>query len=165
MRHIRSLILLPSVALALCAGSVSAQDTAAAYQRLGAALDAAEQRGIRLIEEVEIDRRGRVEVEGIADDRRELHLHFDVDGSLLRERAEGRESTDDDAIDIDVMRRVIGWLQTQKHGMPEQVAADDGLVEIELRDANGREVEMTVDPQSLRVVAIEGDGDLRDFIP
>ncbi|MES0874698.1 hypothetical protein [Sinimarinibacterium thermocellulolyticum] len=163
MLPIRPMLLLSATTLP--AAALAAVDSPAAYQRFGAALDAAAQHGIRRIEEVEIDRRGRVEVEGITADGRELHLHFDADGSLLRERTERTEPADDDAIDIDAMRRVLGWLQAQHPGTPEQLAADDGLVEIELRDADRREVEMTVDPQSLRVLGLEADGDLRDFMP
>lgn len=163
MNIARTLMIATSPILALTAGTALAQDAGAECQRLRTALSAVEQRGVTHVEEIEIDRRGRVEIEGVDAQGVEHQVRFDHDGSLLRERSGEREDLDD-SIDLASARRVIDWLQQHNHRDIEQIAADDGLVEIELLDANGREVEITLEPGSLRVVSLEGDGDLRDFV-
>lgn len=168
MNIVRTLMIAASPVLGLAAGTALAQnagapDAGAEYQRLLTALSAVEQRGVTHVEEIEVDRRGRVEIEGIDAQGVEYQARFDHEGSLLRERSGEREDRDD-SIDLASARRVIDWLQQQGHRQIEQIAADDGLVEVELRDTNGREIEITLEPDSLRLVSLEGDGDLRDFV-
>jgi hypothetical protein len=163
MNMARTLMIATSPVLALAAGTALAQNAGAEYQSMLSALSAVEQRGVTHVEEIEVDRRGRIAVEGVDSQGIEFQARFDRDGTLLHERGGDHEGFDD-SIDLAAARRVIGWLQQQGHRDIEQIAADDGLVEVELRDANGREVEIALEPESLRVVSLEGDGDLRDFV-
>src|SRR5690606_20094660 len=104
MNIARTLMIATSPILALTAGTALAQDAGAEYQRRQTALSAVDQRGVTHVEEIELDRRGRVEIEGVDAQGIEYQARFDHDGSLLRERSGEREDLDD-SIDLASARR------------------------------------------------------------
>lgn len=152
------------MAAALITAGILPTTSQASPQALRDTLNTLNQYDVTHIEELEINRRGHIEIEGFDSNGAERKLSFDRQGSVLRDHRGDADEDREESIDIATAQRVVNWLEQQGHRDIDQISADDGLIEIEMRDENGREVEMALDPATLEVVEMESNGDLREVL-
>lgn len=149
------------MASALIAAGILPAVSLASPQSLRGALNSLAQYDVTHIEEMEINRRGDIDVEGFDSNGAERKLRFDKQGNVLRDRRGDGDDDHEDSIDITTAQHVVDWLEQHGHRDVEQISADDGLIEIEMRDEQGHEIELSLDPATLEVVEMESDSDLR----
>lgn len=137
-----------STAAALLLGVGAAQavyaDERLAVERFDAVLQHAEQYGFVMLDEIEIDDDGRVEIEGWLEDQWHAEVTLSVeDGQALHE---DRRRLDRDAWGMSFEEARMALTAASGEGLVEIESLDvdaSGRVEIEGYDAEGREIEVT----------------------
>lgn len=149
-----------AAALLLGAGAVQAvyADESLPVERFDEVLQHAEQYGFIMLDEIEIDDGGRVEIEGWLEDqwRAEVTLSLE-DGQTLRE---DRRRLERDAwgMSFDEARKALAAASDE--GLVELESLDvdvSGRIEIEGRDADGREIEVITRQGEEGVERVEND--------
>lgn len=145
-----------SAALGLLAAvPLAAADAAAEYRNWNRVVQTLTDAGYTAVEEIESRLFGGFEVEAVHSDGQEYQLTMDSDGKLSSRQLRGPKHASADLIDLQILPRVLAWLEAQKYADLDQIAGDDGLVEIEARNADGRDQELELDPLTLKLVAVE----------
>lgn len=129
-----------AVALALSA-SASADAAAPGWQAVLASLQAA---GFRSVEELETTADGGFEAEVFDDQQKAFEVLLDADGTIRSQRMEAQASAEE-RIEMEIVARLLPWLQAQGYRQTSSIAADDGHIEIETEDAKGASVELDVE--------------------
>lgn len=159
MNTMKKMLLIPTSALLLAAAAGSAQaDDSLPMDRIDDVLTHANDYGFSHYEEISIESRGRAEVEGWLDDEWYADVEFSIDnGETLQEQRE-RLVTGAWGMSEDDIRQALDV--ASQEGMVEFESLDigkNGIIEIEGRGDNGRELEISVRQGSTEVTHIDHD--------
>ncbi|GAA3902547.1 hypothetical protein GCM10022228_11170 [Halomonas cibimaris] len=158
MNTMKKMLLIPTSALLLAAAAGSAQADSLPMDRIDDVLTHANEYGFSHYEEVSIENRGRVEVEGWLDDEWYADVEFSLDnGETLQEQRE-RLITSAWGMSEDDIRQALDV--ASQEGMVEFEDLDidkTGIIDVEGRDKDGRELEISVRQGSSEVTQIERD--------
>ena len=159
MNAIKKMLLVPTSALLFAAAAGSAQaDDYVAIDRIDDILTHASDYGFTHYEEIKVKSRGRTEVEGWLDDEWYADIEFLIDnGESLKEERK-RLITGAWGMSEDDVRQALNAAQTEGMAEFEEIEIDKtGLIDIEGRDENGRELEISLRQGSLQVSDVERD--------
>lgn len=158
MNTMKKMLLIPTSALLLAAAAGSAQADSLPMDRIDDVLTHANDYGFSHYEEVSIKSRGRVEVEGWLDDEWFADVDFSLDdGETLEEQRE-RLITGAWGMSEDDIRQALDVANQEGMVEFEDIDIDEsGMIEIEGRDENGRELEISVRQGSYEVTQIDRD--------
>lgn len=156
MTSIKKALLIPAVAL-LFIGTVQADDTMD-INRIDQILERTSAYGFTHLEEIEIKRQGQAEVEGWLDDEWNAEVRFDLEnGDTLSEKRE-RLITGAWGMSDDEVRSAFELARSEGMTTFEEIAIDEsGMIDIEGRDANGREIEIRLRQGAAQISYIERD--------
>lgn len=158
MNTMKKMLLIPTSALLLAAAAGSAQADSLPMDRIDDVLTHASEYGFSHYEEVSIENRGRVEVEGWLDDEWYADVEFSLDnGETLQEQRE-RLITSAWGMSEDDIRQALDV--ASQEGMVEFEDLDidkNGIIDVEGHDKDGRELEISVRQGSSEVTQIERD--------
>lgn len=118
-----------------------ADPSATAWQAALASLQAA---GYRSVEELETTADGGFEAEVFDGQQKAFEVLLDAGGLIRSQRLEAQASAEE-RIELDVVKRLLPWLQAQGYRQTSSIAADDGHIEVETEDAQGNSVELDVE--------------------
>ncbi|MGO3004429.1 MAG: PepSY domain-containing protein [Halomonas sp.] len=158
MNTMKKMLLIPTSALLLAAAAGSAQADSLPMDRIDDVLTHAGDYGFTHYEEISIKSRGRVEVEGWLDDEWYADIDFSLDdGETLQEQRE-RLVTGAWGMSEDDIRPALNV--ASQEGMVEFEDLDmdkSGMIDVEGRDENGRELEISVRQGADQVSEIDRD--------
>lgn len=156
MKSIKKALLIPAAAL-LFTSTVQADDTLE-FNQIDRVLDHASAYGFTQYEEIEADGRGRVEVEGWLDDEWNADVRFDLEsGDTLSEKRERLVTGAWGMSDSDI-RQAFDTAQAEGMSAFESIKMDEnGIIEVEGQDTNGRDIEINLRQGSDQVSHIERD--------
>lgn len=158
MNAMKKMLLIPTSALLFAAAVSSAQADSLPMDRIDDILTHASEYGFSQYEEISIKSRGRAEVEGWLDDEWYADIEFSLDnGETLQEKRE-RLITGAWGMSEDDIRQALEV--AAQEGMVEFEDLDidkNGIIDIEGRDDNGRELEISVRQGSSEVTQIDRD--------
>ena len=160
MKHLTFVVGLFVLALAAFALPVRAAPDAE-FSCWNQALETLAKNGFSRVEDVELDLFGRFRVDAPDADRIDHELKLSGDGTrVLDRKRDGSIDEPADILPIEALRSALHWLRSRGYHDLEQLSVDDGLIEIDARDASRRRVELTLNPQDMQIVAL----DARRFI-
>ena len=158
MNTMKKMLLIPTSALLLAAAAGSAQADSLPMDRIDDVLTHSNDYGFSHFEEISVKGRGRVEVEGWLDDEWYADVDFSLDnGDTLEEKRE-RLITGAWGMSEDDIRQALDV--ARQEGMVEFEDLDidkSGIIDIEGRGENGRELEISVRQGSSEVTQIDRD--------
>ncbi|MGO3698925.1 MULTISPECIES: PepSY domain-containing protein [Halomonas] len=158
MNVMQKMLLIPASALLLTAAASSAQADALSMDRVDEVLVPAVDYGFTHYEEISIKSRGRAEVEGWLDDEWYADVEFSLDnGETLKEERK-RLITGAWGMSEEDVRQALE--AARKEGMSEFEDIDidkGGIIDIEGRDENGRELEISLRQGSYEITEIDRD--------
>nr|WP_298968969.1 PepSY domain-containing protein [uncultured Halomonas sp.] len=159
MNTMKKMLLIPTSALLLAAAAGSVQaDDALAMDRIDDVLNHANDYGFSHYEEISIESSNRVEVEGWLDEEWYADVDFSLDnGETLQEQRE-RQITGAWGMSEDDIRQALDV--ASQEGMVEFESLDinkNGIIDVEGRGENGRELEISVRQGSSDVTQIDRD--------
>nr|WP_295707656.1 PepSY domain-containing protein [uncultured Halomonas sp.] len=159
MKTMKKMLLIPTSALLLAAAAGSVQaDDALAMDRIDDVLNHANDYGFSHYEEISIESSNRVEVEGWLDEEWYADVDFSLDnGETLQEQRE-RQITGAWGMSEDDIRQALDV--ASQEGMVEFESLDinkNGIIDVEGRGENGRELEISVRQGSSDVTQIDRD--------
>lgn len=158
MNTMKKMLLIPTSALLLAVAAGSAQADSLPMDRINDVLSHANEYGFSHYEEVSIESRGRVEVEGWLDDEWYADVEFSLDnGETLQEKRE-RLISGAWGMSEDDIRQALDV--ASQEGMVEFEDLDidkSGIIDIEGRGEDGRELEISVRQGSAEVTQIDRD--------
>lgn len=158
MNVMQKMLLIPASALLLTAAASSAQADALSMDRVDEVLVPAVDYGFTHYEEISIKSRGRAEVEGWLDDEWYADVEFSLDnGETLKEERK-RLITGAWGMSEEDVRQALEV--ARKEGMSEFEDIDidkGGIIDIEGRDENGRELEISLRQGSYEITEIDRD--------
>lgn len=158
MNVMQKMLLIPASALLLTAAASSAQADALSMDRVDEVLVPAVDYGFTHYEEISIKSRGRAEVEGWLDDEWYADVEFSLDnGETLKEERK-RLITGAWGMSEEDIRQALEV--ARKEGMSEFEDIDidkGGIIDIEGRDENGRELEISLRQGSYEITEIDRD--------
>ncbi|EHA16552.1 hypothetical protein [Halomonas sp. HAL1] len=158
MNTMKKMLLIPTSALLLAAAAGSAQADSLPMDRIDDVLTHSNDYGFSHYEEISVKGRGRVEVEGWLDDEWYADVDFSLDnGDTLEEKRE-RLITGAWGMSEDDIRQALDV--ARQEGMVEFEDLDidkSGIIDIEGRGENGRELEISVRQGSSEVTQIDRD--------
>nr|WP_290700767.1 PepSY domain-containing protein [Halomonas sp. UBA3074] len=159
MNTMKKMLLIPTSALLLAAAAGSVQaDDALAMDRIDDVLNHANDYGFSHYEEISIESSNRVEVEGWLDEEWYADVDFSLDnGETLQEQRE-RQITGAWGMSEDDIRQALDV--ASQEGMVEFESLDinkNGIIDVEGRGENGRELEISVRQSSSEVTQIDRD--------
>ncbi|MGP9664730.1 PepSY domain-containing protein [Halomonas sp. AOP22-C1-8] len=158
MNVMQKMLLIPASALLLTAAAGSAQADALSMDRVDEVLVPAVDYGFTHYEEISIKSRGRAEVEGWLDDEWYADVEFSLDnGETLKEERK-RLITGAWGMSEEDVRQALEV--ARKEGMSEFEDIDidkGGIIDIEGRDENGRELEISLRQGSYEITEIDRD--------
>lgn len=149
---------IPATAVLLTAAMGSAQADSLAMDRLDEVLGHAADYGFTHFEEIGIKSRNRAEIEGWLDDEWFADIEFSLDnGETLQEERERLISGAWGMSEEDVRQ---AFEAARQEGMTEFEEIDidrSGMIDIEGRDENGRELEISLRQGSFEVTEVDRD--------
>ncbi|MGP9796714.1 PepSY domain-containing protein [Halomonas sp. 86] len=158
MNVMQKMLLIPASALLLTAAASSAQADALSMDRVDEVLVPAVDYGFTHYEEISIKSRGRAEVEGWLDDEWYADVEFSLgNGETLKEERK-RLITGAWGMSEEDVRQALEV--ARKEGMSEFEDIDidkGGIIDIEGRDENGRELEISLRQGSYEITEIDRD--------
>lgn len=158
MNVMQKMLLIPASALLLTTAAGSAQADALSMDRVDEVLVPAVDYGFTHYEEISIKSRGRAEVEGWLDDEWYADVEFSLDnGETLKEERK-RLITGAWGMSEEDVRQALEV--ARKEGMSEFEDIDidkGGVIDIEGRDENGRELEISLRQGSYEITEIDRD--------
>jgi len=158
MNTMKKMLLIPTSALLLAAAAGSAQADSLPMDRIDDVLTHSNDYGFSHYEEISVKGRGRVEVEGWLDEEWYADVDFSLDnGETLEEKRE-RLITGAWGMSEDDIRQALDV--ARQEGMVEFEDLDidkSGIIDIEGRGENGRELEISVRQGSSEVTQIDRD--------
>jgi len=129
------------VAMMAMSASATADPSAPGWQAALASLQAA---GFRSVEELETTADGGFEAEVFDGQQKAFEVLLDAGGAIRSQRMEAQASAEE-RIEMDVVVRLLPWLQAQGYRRTSSISADDGHIEIETEDAQGNSAELDVE--------------------
>ncbi len=156
MNMLKRVLLVPACAALLATGSAHADYLA--IDRIDRVLDTAAAYGFTHYEEIEIKSSGRADVEGWLDDEWYADIEFSIDsGETLKEERK-RLITGAWGMSEEDVRQALAVAHAEGMSEFEEINIDKhGMIEIEGRDQNGRELEVKLRLGSDEASAIERD--------
>lgn len=158
MNTMKKMLLIPTSALLLAATAGTAQADSLPMDHIDDVLTHANDYGFSQYEEISIDGSNRVEVEGWLDDEWYADVDFSLDnGETLQEKRE-RLITGAWGMSEDDIRQALDV--ASQEGMVEFESLDinkSGIIDVEGRGENGRELEISVRQGSSEVTQIDRD--------
>jgi len=158
MNTMKKMLLIPTSALLLAAAAGSAQADSLPMDLIDDVLTHSNDYGFSHYEEISVKGRGRVEVEGWLDEEWYADVDFSLDnGDTLEEKRE-RLITGAWGMSEDDIRQALDV--ARQEGMVEFEDLDidkSGIIDIEGRGENGRELEISVRQGSSEVTQIDRD--------
>lgn len=158
MNVMQKMLLIPASALLLTTAAGSVQADALSMDRVDEVLVPAVDYGFTHYEEISIKSRGRAEVEGWLDDEWYADVEFSLDnGETLKEERK-RLITGAWGMSEEDVRQALEV--ARKEGMSEFEDIDidkGGVIDIEGRDENGRELEISLRQGSYEITEIDRD--------
>lgn len=145
MNTMKKMLLIPTSALLFAAAAGTAQADSLPMDRINDVLTHANDYGFSHYEEVSIKSRGRVEVEGWLDEEWYADVEFSLDdGETLQEKRE-RLITGAWGMNEDDIRQALDVASQEGMVEFEDIDIDEsGMIEVEGRDENGRELEISL---------------------
>lgn len=159
MNTMKKMLLVPTSALLLAAAAGSVQaDNSLPLDRIDDVLTHANGYGFSHYEEIGFKSRGRVEVEGWLDNEWYADVDFSLDdGETLEEKRE-RLITGAWGMSEDDIRQALAVAGQEGMVNVEEIDIDEsGMIDIEGRDENDRELEISVRQESDQVSKIDRD--------
>ncbi|MCA1772107.1 MAG: PepSY domain-containing protein [Halomonas sp.] len=158
MNTMKKMLIIPTSALLLVAAAGTAQADSLAMDRIDDVLTHANDYGFTHFEEVSIKSRGRAEVEGWLDDEWYADVDFSLDdGETLEEKRE-RLITGAWGMSEDDIRGALDVASQEGMVEFEDIDIDEsGMIEIEGRDENDREIEISLRQGTEQVSEVERD--------
>lgn len=158
MKIMKKMLIIPASALLLTSVAGAAQAENQPLERIDDVLSHAETYGFTHFEEIETKSRGRVEVEGWLDDEWFAETRFALDsGETLREERE-RLITGAWGMSPADVRQAFELAQTEGMTEFEEIEIDEsGMIEIEGRDSEGQELEISLRQGSDQITEIDRD--------
>lgn len=158
MNAMQKMLLIPTSALLLTAAVGSAQADSLPLDRIDDVLTYSADYGFTQFEEISIDSRGRVEVEGWLDDEWYADIEFSLDnGETLQEQRE-RLITGAWGMSEEDIRQALDVARQEGMREFEDIDIDkSGIIDIEGRDENGRELEISLRQGAGEVTGIDRD--------
>lgn len=159
MNTMKKMLLVPTSALLLAAAAGSVQaDNSLPLDRIDDVLTHANGYGFSHYEEIGFKSRGRVEVEGWLDNEWYADVDFSLDdGETLEEKRE-RLITGAWGMSEDDIRQALAVAGQEGMVNVEEIEIDEsGMIDIEGRDENDRELEISVRQESDQVSKIDRD--------
>jgi hypothetical protein len=158
MNTMKKMLLIPTSALLLAAAAGSAQADSLPMDRIDDVLNHANDYGFTHYEELSIKGRGRAEVEGWLDEEWYADVDFSLDnGETLEEKRE-RLITGAWGMSEDDIRQALEIASQEGMVEFEDLEIDkSGIIDIEGRGENGRELEISVRQGSSDVTQIDRD--------
>ena len=156
MNTMKKMLLIPTSALLLAAGTVQAN--AVPVDHIDDILAHASDYGFSQYEEIKVKSRGRAEIEGWLDDEWYADVEFSIDnGETLKEERK-RLITGAWGMSEDDVRQALNVAQAEGMAEFEEIEIDkSGMIDIEGRDENGRELEISLRQGSDQVSSIDRD--------
>lgn len=158
MNSMKKMLLLPTSALLLAAATGSVQADSLPMDRIDDVLTQANDYGFSHYEEISIKSRGRAEVEGWLDDEwyADVELSLD-DGETLQEQRE-RLITGAWGMSEDDIRQALDVANQEGMVEFEDIDIDEsGMIEVEGRGENGRELEISMRQGSYEITQMDRD--------
>ena len=158
MNTMKKILLIPTSALLLAAAAGSAQADSLPMDRIDDVLTHSNDYGFSHYEEISVKGRGRVEVEGWLDEEWYADVDFSLDnGETLEEKRE-RLITGAWGMSEDDIRHALDVARQEGMAEFEDLDIDkSGIIDIEGRGENGRELEISVRQGSSEVTQIDRD--------
>ena len=158
MNAMKKMLLIPTSALLLAAAVGSAQADSLSMDHIDDVLTHANDYGFTHYEELSIKGRGRAEVEGWLDEEWYADVDFSLDnGETLEEKRE-RLITGAWGMSEDDIRQALDVASQEGMTEFEELEIDkSGIIDIEGRDENGRELEISLRQGSYEVTQIDRD--------
>mgnify|MGYP003147034278 FL=1 len=158
MNTMKKILLIPTSALLLAAAAGSAQADSLPMDRIDDVLTHSNDYGFSHYEEISVKGRGRVEVEGWLDEEWYADVDFSLDnGETLEEKRE-RLITGAWGMSEDDIRHALDVARQEGMAEFEDLDIDkSGIIDIEGRGENGRELEISVRQGSSDVTQIDRD--------
>jgi hypothetical protein len=154
----KKMLLIPTSALLPAAAAGSAQADTQPLDRIDDILTYANDYGFSHIEEINVDDRGRVEVEGWLDDEWYADVDFSIDNGESLQEERKRLITGAWGMSEEDVRQAID--AARQEGMTEFESIDidkSGIIEVEGREQNGRELELSLRQGSFDVTQMDRD--------
>ena len=158
MNAMKKMLLIPTSALLLAAAAGSAQADTQPMNRIDDILTYANNYGFSHIEEINVDDRGRVEVEGWLDDEWYADVDFSIDNGESLQEERKRLITGAWGMSEEDVRQALD--AARQEGMTEFESIDidkSGIIEVEGREQNGRELELSLRQGSFDVTQMDRD--------
>ena len=158
MNAMKKMLLIPTSALLLAAAAGSAQADTQPLDRIDDILTYANDYGFSHIEEINVDDRGRVEVEGWLDDEWYADVDFSIDNGESLQEERKRLITGAWGMSEEDVRQALD--AARQEGMTEFESIDidkSGIIEVESREQNGRELELSLRQGSFDVTQMDRD--------
>jgi len=158
MNAMKKMLLIPTSALLLAAAAGSAQADTQPMNRIDDILTYANNYGFSHIEEINVDDRGRVEVEGWLDDEWYADVDFSIDNGESLQEERKRLITGAWGMSEEDIRQALD--AASQEGMTEFESIDidkSGIIDVEGREQNGRELELSLRQGSFEVTQMDRD--------
>ncbi|MFP3342320.1 PepSY domain-containing protein [Vreelandella aquamarina] len=158
MNAMKKMLLIPTSALLLAAAASSAQADTQPMDRIDDILTYANDYGFSHIEEINVDDRGRVEVEGWLDDEWYADVDFSIDNGESLQEERKRLITGAWGMSEEDIRQALD--AASQEGMTEFESIDidkSGIIDVEGREQNGRELELSLRQGSFEVTQMDRD--------
>ena len=158
MNTMKKMLLIPTSALLLAAAAGTAQADSLPMDRINDVLTHANDYGFSHYEEISIKSRGRAEVEGWLSDEWYAEVEFSLDdGETLQEKRE-RLITGAWGMNEDDIRQALDVASQEGMVEFEDIDIDEsGMIEVEGRDENGRELEISLRQGTDQINKIDRD--------
>jgi len=158
MNAMKKMLLIPTSALLLAAAAGSAQADTQPMDRIDDILTYANNYGFSHIEEINVDDRGRVEVEGWLDDEWYADVDFSIDNGESLQEERKRLITGAWGMSEEDIRQALD--AASQEGMTEFESIDidkSGIIDVEGREQNGRELELSLRQGSFEATQMDRD--------
>jgi len=158
MNAMKKMLLIPTSALLLAAAAGSAQADTQPMDRIDDILTYANNYGFSHIEEINVDDRGRVEVEGWLDNEWYADVDFSIDNGESLQEERKRLITGAWGMSEEDIRQALD--AASQEGMTEFESIDidkSGIIDVEGREQNGRELELSLRQGSFEVTQMDRD--------
>ncbi len=158
MNAMKKMLLIPTSALLLAAAAGSAQADTQPMDRIDDILTYAADYGFSHIEEINVDDRGRVELEGWLDDEWYADVDFSIDNGESLQEERKRLITGAWGMSEEDIRQALD--AASQEGMTEFESIDidkSGIIDVEGREQNGRELELSLRQGSFEVTQMDRD--------
>lgn len=158
MNTMKKMLLIPASALLLTAAAGTAQADTLPLDRIDDVLTHANDYGFSQYQEISIESRNRVEVEGWLDEEWRAEVEFSLEnGESLQEQRE-RQITGAWGMSEDDIRQALDVARQEGMAEFEDMDIDQsGIIDIEGRDDNGHELEISVRQGSYDVTQMDRD--------